>query len=83
MSGSRSKREQYLLRIQQVVIQSFLLPDHSHVLVGRRVGVARGSTRLPAEKTIQVWTCKLHGSYYKLLEQAPSYYTHVAGQVGY
>lgn len=52
-----SRHQQYLLWIKQVVIQCFLLPNHSHTLVSRRVRVTRSCTRLPPKQTIQVRPC--------------------------
>lgn len=44
----------YLLGIEQVIIQSRLSPDHSHVLVSSRIWVTRSCAGLSSKKTIQV-----------------------------
>lgn len=46
----------YLFWIEQVVIQSWFFPYHSHVLVCIRVGITSSCTRLPPKKTIQIRT---------------------------
>lgn len=54
----KKKFRSYLLRIEQVIIQSLLLPSDSHVLVSSRVWIPRGCPRLPSKQSIQIWPCK-------------------------
>lgn len=53
----KEKERRYLLGVQQVIVESLLLPIHGHAFVSSRVRISWSCSRLPSKQTVQIRSC--------------------------